>query len=43
LGAAEFPRPPEPAADLAALVRTDRLRAALGRIACMFDGGHLQE
>jgi FkbM family methyltransferase len=43
LGTAEFPRPPEPAADLAALLQTDRFRAALGRIACMYDGGHLLE
>jgi FkbM family methyltransferase len=43
LGAAEFPRAPEPAADLAALIETDQLRAALGRIACMYDGGHLLE
>ena len=32
-----------PAADLAALLETDQLRAALGRIACMYDGGHLLE
>ena len=31
------------AADLAALLETDQLRAALGRIACMYDGGHLLE
>jgi FkbM family methyltransferase len=43
LGRAEFPRAPEPAADLAALLETDQLRAALGRIACMYDGGHLLE
>ena len=44
LGTAEFPRPPAPPpADLAALLVTDRLRAALGRIACMYDGGHLLE
>jgi len=42
LGKAEFPRPTrEPAADLAALIATDELRAALGRIACMYDGGHV--
>jgi FkbM family methyltransferase len=43
LGTAEFPRTAEPAADLAALIETDRFRAALGRIACMYDGGHLLE
>ena len=43
LGAAEFPRPPTTAKDLAALLATDELRAALGRIACMYDGGHLLE
>jgi len=44
LGTAEFPRTTrEPAADLAALLETDHLRAALGRIACMYDGGHLLE
>jgi FkbM family methyltransferase len=43
LGTAEFPRAAEPAADLAALLQTDQLRAALGRIACMYDGGHLME
>jgi FkbM family methyltransferase len=44
LGTAEFPRPPAPPpADLAALLETDQLRAALGRIACMYDGGHLLE
>jgi len=41
-GKAEFPRPArEPAGDLAALLATDQLRAALGRIACMYDGGHV--
>jgi FkbM family methyltransferase len=43
LGAAEFPRAEEPAADLEALMQTDRFRAALGRIASMYDGGHLLE
>jgi FkbM family methyltransferase len=44
LGTAEFPRAArEPAADLAALLATDQFRAALGRIACMYDGGHLLE
>jgi len=43
LGTAELPHPPEPAGDLAALIATDAFRAALGRIACMYDGGHLLE
>ena len=44
LGTAEFPGVTrQPAADLAALLETDQLRAALGRIACMYDGGHLLE
>ena len=43
LGSAEFPRPPSPAPDLAALIGTDELRAALGRIACAYDGGHIME
>ena len=44
LGTAEFPRSArEPAPDLAALLATDQFRAALGRIACMYDGGHLLE
>ena len=43
IGTAEWPgvATPPPAKDLAALVATDRLKAALGRIACMYDGGHL--
>jgi FkbM family methyltransferase len=43
LGTAEFPRPSATAAALPALLGTDQLRAALGRIACMYDGGHLLE
>ncbi len=43
LGRAEFPgREPIPR-DLDALLRTDRFRAALGRIACFYDGGHIVE
>ncbi len=43
-GTSEFPRSMgEPAADLAGFLETDQLRAALGRIACMYDGGHLLE
>jgi hypothetical protein len=44
LGTAEFPRRLfAPPADLVALLGTDAVRAALGRIACMYDGGHLLE
>jgi hypothetical protein len=43
IGTAELPRAPTLAPDLSALLRTDELRAALGRIACMYDGGHLLE
>jgi len=43
IGTAELPKPPAPAADLMALLQSDALRAALGRIACTWDGGHLME
>jgi FkbM family methyltransferase len=43
LGSAEFPRPSATATDLPILLDTDQLRAALGRIASMYDGGHLLE
>ena len=36
-------RSPAAAADLAGLLGTDELRAALGRIACTYDGGHIME
>ena len=42
IGSAEWPGdtpPPDASADL---IATDRFRSALGRIACMYDGGHLQ-
>ena len=43
-GSAEFPRAAAPSpGDLAAALQSDRVRAALGRIACMYDGGHLLE
>ena len=42
-GTAELPRAPAKATDIAALLASDDLRAALGRIACMYDGGHLME
>lgn len=45
LGTAERPRVAAAAdtASLEALEKSDLLRAALGRIACMYDGGHLLE
>jgi FkbM family methyltransferase len=43
VGTAELPRPPTTAADLAALLATDEMRAALGRIACTYDGGHIMD
>jgi FkbM family methyltransferase len=42
-GTAEFPREAEPPSDLAGLLQTDALRAALGRIACTYDGGHIMD
>lgn len=47
IGSCEYPGVREadgrlPAA-IEALTETDRFRAALGRIACMYDGGHLME
>jgi FkbM family methyltransferase len=45
LGTAERPRPVPAAAtgSLDALAQTDAFRSAIGRIACMYDGGHLLE
>ena len=42
LGTAEFPGPRSPGS-LPALLDSDALRAALGRIACAYDGGHIME
>jgi FkbM family methyltransferase len=42
-GTAEHPGPAPEHGPLAALMRTDRFRAALGRIACAYDGGHIME
>lgn len=43
LGSTEYPgREPLPS-DLAQLLRSDRFRAALGRICCFYDGGHVME
>jgi len=42
-GSAELPRARTPASDLADLIDSDDLRAALGRIACRYDGGHLED
>jgi hypothetical protein len=43
IGSAELPRPRSPAPDLARLLDTDELRAAFGRIASRYDGGHLED
>jgi hypothetical protein len=44
LGSAEYPGPESaPATDIARLMQSDRVRAALGRIASAYDGGHLME
>jgi FkbM family methyltransferase len=45
LGTAEHPRPAShtEAATTERLLASDQFRAALGRIACMYDGGHLLE
>lgn len=44
-GTCEQPRPIDPASatSLDKLLASDQVRAALGRIACMYDGGHLLE
>jgi FkbM family methyltransferase len=43
-GTAEFPRAAGiEDGDIAGLLQSDQVRAALGRIACMYDGGHLLE
>ena len=41
LGTAEHPGAEAQPNDIAALLTSDRFRAALGRIACMYDGGHI--
>jgi hypothetical protein len=43
LGTAEFPRTRMARGDLPSLLATDEFRAALGRIACAYDGGHIME
>ena len=43
LGTAEFPRARMARDDLPSLLATDEFRAALGRIACAYDGGHIME
>lgn len=42
-GSAEYPGRESVAGDLASLIASDRFRAALGRIACFYDGGHIVE
>lgn len=41
LGTAEYPGIDEKPTDMATLLASDRFRAALGRIACFYDGGHI--
>ena len=41
LGTAEYPGGREASANLTSLLATDQFRAALGRIACFYDGGHI--
>ncbi|MFM9942848.1 MAG: FkbM family methyltransferase [Hyphomicrobiaceae bacterium] len=41
IGTAENPSHAPPPKDLAALMASDHFRAALGRIACFYDGGHI--
>ena len=43
LGSAEFPGASDVTSDLAALIASDQFRAALGRIGCFYDGGHIVE
>lgn len=43
LGTTEFPGHASTPGDLDALLDSDRFRAALGRIACAYDGGHLMD
>jgi FkbM family methyltransferase len=43
LGAAEYPGSEPIPRDLAELFASDQFRAALGRIACFYDGGHIVE
>ena len=43
LGTAEFPRARMARDDLPSLLATDEFRAALGRIACAYDGGHIMD
>lgn len=43
VGTAEYPGSPSAETDIARLLQSDRVRAALGRIASAYDGGHLME
>jgi FkbM family methyltransferase len=43
IGQAELPRMPSTANGIQDLLATDEVRAAIGRIACMYDGGHLHD
>ena len=42
-GTAEFPRAASGGGDVASLLDTEQVRAAIGRIACTYDGGHIMD
>ena len=42
-GSAEFPRPASTGEDVESLLDTEQVRAAIGRIACTYDGGHIMD
>jgi hypothetical protein len=42
-GTCEFPRQSSTFSDLASLLATEEARAAIGRIACTYDGGHIMD
>lgn len=42
-GRAEFPAPSSPPRDLAELIASEPFRAALARIGCFYDGGHVAD
>jgi FkbM family methyltransferase len=43
MGACEFPRARSNFSDLASVLATEEVRAAIGRIACAYDGGHIMD
>jgi FkbM family methyltransferase len=42
-GSAEFPRATSGGEDVGSLLDTEEVRAAIGRIACTYDGGHIMD